>query len=539
MRSLLTSENEFEEANVTPQDLRAGVVAIGRGPVKITGELPLMSIPSINLQNGDSISIPRRCIVEPFEVTRPSLEEETPATAVAGDILQGKTAWVNGSLLTGTKQAPESVDRLIALGSDVTVTTEGRGDGTVCYAVEGSVTSFAGEAQIGSGTKLKVLAPKTLFPSVAEPLEFLGITNLQFKEIIGGGHRFYGFEGSGIVSEPKVINPSTYFSAYTGTYEFGNAQPSDVRSGKTFTSQEGLKITGTMAEVQELSTLKLIPNGFEDPGDTGGASIFLNLSLPGSDAQGKVSADTAIKTELLMSEFGDVTAAQVMKGKTFTSRAGIKQTGSMPAFPPGRVARCDLNYTYSGVKLWSGYGVSWDSSFGGLRASIAFADVFSTPKNGSIGLVIPGSELGDAVASDVLKGKTFTSATGKKVVGTLEAAGLDGVQCTLLSSVGYTVIIQVPLTKEEVRAFYVNTAGNTPFKAKLSESASLFFAIPMLTDFGGLGNPSHIFVKLNGSNIEFSSVAFTTPDGQQGKLISWISTGCVAGDTITVKVAYL
>ena len=53
--------------------------------------------------------------------------ENTPATAVAADITEGKTAWVNGELVTGTRPAPinylsGSKSQNIANGASVTWT---------------------------------------------------------------------------------------------------------------------------------------------------------------------------------------------------------------------------------------------------------------------------------------------------------------------------------------------------------------------------------------------------------------------------------
>ncbi len=59
---------------------------------------------SKTLNAGQSYTVPAGYHNGSGKVTANSLASQTQATAVAGDILTGKTAWVNGQKLTGTNK---------------------------------------------------------------------------------------------------------------------------------------------------------------------------------------------------------------------------------------------------------------------------------------------------------------------------------------------------------------------------------------------------------------------------------------------------
>jgi len=63
---------------------------------------------SKTLNAGQSYTVPAGYHNGSGKVTANSLASQTQATAVAGDILTGKTAWVNGQKLTGTNKGYEA-----------------------------------------------------------------------------------------------------------------------------------------------------------------------------------------------------------------------------------------------------------------------------------------------------------------------------------------------------------------------------------------------------------------------------------------------
>lgn len=107
--------------------------------------------------------------------------------------------------------------------------------------------------------------------------------------------------------------------------EFGNATAGDVASGKRFTSEAGLNARGTLAEINGEYTTTV---GFND-------IQYSNtyIKLPGTVSVDRIIRANTSKFTCMAkaSSFGDATAADVADGKTFTSDAGLRVTGTMKA----------------------------------------------------------------------------------------------------------------------------------------------------------------------------------------------------------------
>ena len=100
---------------------------------------------------------------------------------------------------------------------------------------------------------------------------------------------------------------------------FGDATASDVVSGKTFTSSAGLKMTGNVPVTT--SGVQYLASGIEKN------SGYLNIKYAiGADRLFRNGSTVSLITPI--SNFGDATAADVASGKTFTSSAGLKVTGT-------------------------------------------------------------------------------------------------------------------------------------------------------------------------------------------------------------------
>ena len=63
----------------------------------------VMTVSNISLPLGKSVVAPSGYYPESINISAPSLKSQTSGTATANDIWSGKTAWVNGSKLTGTR----------------------------------------------------------------------------------------------------------------------------------------------------------------------------------------------------------------------------------------------------------------------------------------------------------------------------------------------------------------------------------------------------------------------------------------------------
>lgn len=131
-----------------------------------------------------------------------------------------------------------------------------------------------------------------------------------------GVFRAYGKSNS----TGKITRTSTAVTMNIPSNNLGNATAANVQEGRTFTSEAGLKLTGTAATVNTGSP-SFIDNHWTDD------ASYRVLATP--KTSGFCMYDIPIETPVSKSQFGDATASDVAKGKTFTSQSGLKITGTM------------------------------------------------------------------------------------------------------------------------------------------------------------------------------------------------------------------
>lgn len=141
--------------------------------------------------------------------------------------------------------------------------------------------------------------------------------------------------------------------------------------------------------------------------------------------------------------YGDATAEDVAEGKTFTSSAGLKVTGTKKEVSNGVTLPTLTNPGTAddlaeGVELIDADGNVITGTVpvnpSSLVSTVASSATFNTTDNylscrgklsgsrllrdGNVTVNIAGTKLGDAEAADVAEGKTFTSVNGLKITGT-------------------------------------------------------------------------------------------------------------------------
>ena len=90
--------------NAADSQVLAGVTFTSQNGAKIPGTMPNQGAKTAALNAGGSYTIPQGWHNGKGKVTANSLASQTSANAENGDIISGKTAWVNGSKRTGTLQ---------------------------------------------------------------------------------------------------------------------------------------------------------------------------------------------------------------------------------------------------------------------------------------------------------------------------------------------------------------------------------------------------------------------------------------------------
>ena len=100
INSIKTLEQATADANATAGNILVDKTAYVNG-AKITGTMPNKGAVTASLNCGGSYTIPAGYHNGSGKVTANSLASQTSANATTGDILKNKTAWVNGSKITG------------------------------------------------------------------------------------------------------------------------------------------------------------------------------------------------------------------------------------------------------------------------------------------------------------------------------------------------------------------------------------------------------------------------------------------------------
>ena len=421
---------------VTPSDLVEGVTAHDATGMQITGTRPATS--------GTDTS---------------------DATATASDIAKGKTAYVQGAKVTGT------VDTYT--------------DGETCYWACFEVTSDN--------------------------------TSYIYYYLDPGKNGMLIKNGARVRAQAMLSN-------------FGDATAADVTSGKTFTSKAGLKLTGTntndadtgdatataadiakgkTAYVQGAKvtgTVDTYTDGetcywacFEVTSDN--TSYIYYYLDPGKNGM-LIKNGARVRAQAMLSNFGDATAADVTSGKTFTSKAGLKLTGTntndadtgdatataadiakgKTAYVQGAKVTGKLTEYLAGETLsyyTSGDGeitIKRDSDSDNISIKIhCFDDDKIMRHNSYIKLGADAILFGNATAADVAKGKTFTSAAGVNVTGTAEPAE----------------------SNNNVEAYAVTTI-NPSVSFKRTDGAIKIWGYGTMTSSGGWGQQTTSLVAFEG-----------------------------------------
>lgn len=341
-------KNISSDATASTGEILSGKTAYSGGK-KITGTMVNQGAKTAALNCGGSYTIPAGYHNGSGKITANSLASQTDGTAVAGDILGGKTAYVDGVKVTGTIATKSSNDLTVsdakvlvpagyyATNAAKSVSIVGRAKPSISVdsttgVITASVTQGAGYVYGGTETDSKELytqAATTITPSaypqtaVKKGFYTTGVISVapvptQTKSATPSKSRQTVTPDSGKFLSSVTIGgiPSNYITTSDAT-----ATESDIASGVT-AYVNGKKITGTIPENTVNHITIISPYSYAQVADQ-----FFTTYYIAED--GLFRKNTKLESFIPLSEFGDATAADVAAGKTFTSSTGLKVTGTM------------------------------------------------------------------------------------------------------------------------------------------------------------------------------------------------------------------
>lgn len=288
------------------------------------------------------------------------------------------------------------------------------------------------------------------------------------------------------------------------------ATASDILSGKT-AYVNGEKITGT------ISTLSAV-----GPGIFGeGAVTSATLNLPGTGSKNAIRIagtafssgyvkpnSTVIQAYSQLTNFGDAAASDVVAGKTFTSSAGLKATGTLA----------------STSTLYQEYEDMYYDDDGNI---VMYASIPRTLIEDEIEIYSHPGNFGNANAANVLAGKTFTSAAGLVATGTMPT--LTTVGPGIVGNFG--VVQQATTSTPAGNVDCVEISGVTMASGYVSGTNTVVKACASFANFGD-AEAAHVLAGKTFTSTPGFKVTGTMPAH------SGITTTLAAGESYQIPLGY-
>lgn len=351
------------------------------------GSMPNNGAVNESLNCSGSYTIPEGYHNGKGKITANSLTSQTDASAIACNILEGNTAWVNGSKITGTMSdyivrsaslissaafgtrlnsvSWDSLDpsnAILKLGlkcgcygfSNLRDTT-GRLSDQSYYVNIDSIGDYPedifGDAQVEnvlSGVFFTSKAGRNRVGTMPEKNLKNSSDNNPGDNILDVASSHSWFSPNGVTTGLYSIKiPKAYYHSGNSDYKFylpinrislpsdifGDLNASDAPSDKLFTSSNGLRIKGKATRRSAYTTIGTNYSAWNN----GNSSLYVDIpdGLYNAHSSSGYNEGTLNVANIPFNNttiFGDAQAAHVLKGATFTSgNAGRLSTGTMPS----------------------------------------------------------------------------------------------------------------------------------------------------------------------------------------------------------------
>ena len=398
----LDLEQEEQIGTATADDLAEGKTAwVNRS--KITGTVPRLPRKDKTLLAGETYTYPYGISTGTSVISAADLASQTVATATASSIVIGKTAWVNGTKLTGTLEIDEELqEKLATTNATLSQVLTGRLFYSNVYktVVTGTMVNHAGEATRVLPVGSSYAIPEGYYDGQtyirAQALDEATVANA--------------------VPANLLVNKTAWVNGVkiTGTMAFNDAVTTSLEPGQTYTIASGYHTGNGKVTVPSIASLT--------PG-TATADKIVNSKtawVNGAKIVGTMTENTPISKELSPGEnyyipagyhtgagnvwtknlteatAGTATADQILISQTAWVN-GVKLTGTMP------------NNTASTIDLVSGdkYIIPEGYHTGSGKVKVAS---------------LASQTVGTATAAQITEGKTAW-VNGEKLTGTLTIDG--------------------------------------------------------------------------------------------------------------------
>lgn len=345
----------------------------------------------------------------------------TGDTVTPSDLVEGVTAHdATGMQITGTRPATSGTDT-----SDATATEEDIARNKTAYVqgkkITGKLYEYVKgkklEMWVSAGGSQYLIVNKRGYICISMPHELNDeILRIGCTIELGADPSLFGDAVAADVAKGKTMTSAAGLKVVgTNTNDAdtsdADATASDIAKGRTAYVQ-GAKVTGKLTEYLAGETLSYYTSGDEEitiERDSDSDNISIKIHCFDDDKIMRHNSYIKLGADAIL--FGNATAADVAKGKTFTSAAGVNVTGTAePAESNNNVEAYAITNTNPSVsfkrtdgaiKIW-GYGTMTSSGGWGQQTTslVAFEGdkyhkgaIYGSPSSTSLSLSISNGKL--------------------------------------------------------------------------------------------------------------------------------------------------